>query len=250
MQVPGRFWKKFEDNDLGMRARPEDKEDLQHSRAALAMCENIDWNVGRVTRKLEDLGLSENTIVIYFSDNGPNGYRWNADMKGRKGSVDEGGVRSPFFIRWPEGLEGGRIIDRIAGTIDLLPTLTELAGIENYSTLPLDGVSLRPLMLRDEVNWPDRFYVNHFKARTSIRNQRFRLDQNGKLYDMDSDPGQRRDVSRQFPDVLKRMVAAQASFDKDVASLVAEPDDRPFTIGHVPRMMWDLRLSWRSELPD
>ncbi|QXD32959.1 arylsulfatase [Candidatus Pelagisphaera phototrophica] len=232
MQVPGRFWKKFEDNDLGLRARPEDKEDLQHSRAALAMCENIDWNVGRVTRKLEDLGLSENTIVIYFSDNGPNGYRWNADMKGRKGSVDEGGVRSPFFIRWPEGLEGGRTIDRIAGTIDLLPTLTDLAGIEKYRTLPLDGVSLRPLMLRNGVSWPDRLYVNHFKGKTSIRNQRFRLDQNGKLYDMDSDPGQRRDVSRQFPDVLKRMVAAQTTFDRDVASLVAEPDNRPFTIGH------------------
>ena len=65
------------------------------------MCENIDWNVGRLLKKLNELEIADNTIVIYFSDNGPNGYRWNADMKGRKGSVDEGGVRSPFFIRWP-----------------------------------------------------------------------------------------------------------------------------------------------------
>ena len=71
------------------------------TRAALAMCENIDWNVGRVLDKLDELKLADNTIVLYFSDNGPNSWRWNGGMKGRKGSTDEGGVRSPFLIRWP-----------------------------------------------------------------------------------------------------------------------------------------------------
>ena len=69
------------------------------TRAALAMVENIDWNVGRVLQTVDQLGLRDQTIVVYFSDNGPNSYRWNGDMKGRKGSIDEGGLRSPCFVR-------------------------------------------------------------------------------------------------------------------------------------------------------
>ena len=61
------------------------------------MTENIDWNVGRVLRRLDELKLADNTIVIYFSDNGPNTFRWNGGMKGRKGSTDEGGVRAAVF---------------------------------------------------------------------------------------------------------------------------------------------------------
>jgi arylsulfatase A-like enzyme len=68
------------------------------------MCENIDWNVGRVISKVEEFGLSENTIIIYMSDNGPNSWRWNGGMKGRKGSVDEGGVRVPMFIKVGRGI--------------------------------------------------------------------------------------------------------------------------------------------------
>ena len=75
-----------------------------HVRAALAMCENVDYNVGRILRRLEELQLDNDTIVIYFCDNGPNGWRWNGGMKGRKGSTDEGGVRSPLFVRLPATL--------------------------------------------------------------------------------------------------------------------------------------------------
>jgi arylsulfatase A-like enzyme len=82
MQVPDRWWDKFANHDLPLRARKDQQENLPHARAALAMCENIDWNVGRLLNKLDDLGIANNTIVIYFSDNGPNGYRWNGDMKG------------------------------------------------------------------------------------------------------------------------------------------------------------------------
>ena len=80
-----------------MRSRDPKQEDIAITRAALAMCENIDWNVGRVLTKLDELKLADNTIVLYFSDNGPNSWRWNGGMKGRKGSTDEGGVRSPLL---------------------------------------------------------------------------------------------------------------------------------------------------------
>src|SRR4029078_10651668 len=99
-------------------------EDLAVTKAALAMCENIDWNVGRVLARLADLKLADDTLVLYFCDNGPNSWRWNGGMKGRKASTDEGGVRSPLLIRWPAGIKPGTRITPIAGTIDLLPKLT------------------------------------------------------------------------------------------------------------------------------
>ena len=108
MQVPDRFYRKFANADLKLRARNPAQEDVAFTRAALAMCENIDWNVGRVLDRLDELKLADNTIVIYFSDNGPNSWRWNGGMKGRKGSTDEGGVRAPFLIRWPGHIAAGR----------------------------------------------------------------------------------------------------------------------------------------------
>ena len=232
MQVPDRWWDKFANHDLPLRARKDQQENLPHARAALAMCENIDWNVGRLLKKLDDLELANNTIVIYFSDNGPNGYRWNGDMKGKKGAVDEGGVRSPFFIRWPEKIKAGGRTDIISGSIDLKPTLLDLAGISETGALPMDGVSLKPILFKDGV-WPDRLYVNHFKGKTSVRSQRFRLGFKGGLYDMQDDPGQRVDVRDRFPKVYQELSAAGEKFDKEVVGELPEgKDERPFTIGH------------------
>jgi arylsulfatase A-like enzyme len=234
MQVPEPWWNKFANNELPLRARPDQQENLQHSRAALAMVENIDWNVGRLMKKLDDLELSENTIVIYFSDNGPNGYRWNQGMKGRKGSVEEGGVRSPFFIRWPGKIKSGSRTDTIAGSIDLRATLTDLCGIKTTGGLPMDGLSLRPLLLQSDSPWPDRLYVNHFRGKTSVRSQRFRLDPDGALFDMLKDPGQRTDVRKKHPKIHQELTEAQKEFDQNVVSELpnTKTDERPFLIGH------------------
>ena len=99
MQVPERYWRKFANADLKLRARNAAQEDVPFTRAALAMCENIDWNVGRILDRLEELKLADQTIVLYFSDNGPNSWRWNGGMKGRKGSVDEGDPLAGAHIR-------------------------------------------------------------------------------------------------------------------------------------------------------
>src|SRR5205085_1526745 len=82
---------KFHDKPLALRATDPKLEDVPFTRAALAMCENIDWNVGRILEKLREWKLADDTVVLYFSDNGPNGWRWNGGMKGRKGTVDEDG---------------------------------------------------------------------------------------------------------------------------------------------------------------
>ncbi|WP_372949118.1 arylsulfatase [Mariniphaga sp.] len=232
MQVPERWWNKFENKDLEMLHREPEKEDIAFTRAALAMCENIDWNVGRIMEKVEELELAENTIIIYLSDNGPNGWRWNGGMKGRKGSTDEGGVRVPMFMKWKGVLQPGKKINEIAGAIDLLPTLADLAGIDFQPEKPLDGVSLKPLLTETNPTWNERLIYSFWAGRTSVRNQQFRLDNEGKLFDMESDSGQHEDVSEKFPEITTQLLQAKKNWEAEVLSELPETDERTFTIGH------------------
>ena len=97
----------------------------------------------------------------------------------------------------------------------------------------MDGVSLKPLLLGDAEGWPNRLYINHFRDKTSVRSQRFRLGFKGGLYDMENDPGQRVDVRKEFPKIYEELSAARKKFDREVVGELPEGDDeRPFTIGH------------------
>ncbi|HET8549991.1 MAG TPA: arylsulfatase [Bryobacteraceae bacterium] len=231
MQVPERWFEKFSLREPQMRARNPQQEEIPMTRAALAMCENIDWNVGRVLAKLDELGLRDNTIVIYSSDNGPNSWRWNGGMKGRKGSVDEGGVRAPFLIRYPRHIRSGTRISRIAGAIDLLPTLADMCGVPVNSTKPLDGRSLRPLLLGETKQWPDRMIFSLQNRRISVRTQQYRLDAAGQLFDMIADPGQDRNIAEERPEVAAKLRQAVAEWGREMLPLVG-PDDRPFPVGY------------------
>ena len=245
MQVPDRWWNKFKDKKLEemMRHRNPSREDRLHLLAALAMCENIDWNVGRVLKKLEQLKVVEDTIVVFFHDNGPNGTRWNGDMEGRKGSTEEGGTRSPLLIRWPNGIKPGTEVKQIASVLDLLPTLTEMAGVSDKPKKKLDGRSLVKLL-----NEPDskdlkylksivpRILISSWKSKVGARDQRFRLDYKGRLYDMENDPGQRIDVSKKFPKVFTRLTHEVNKYRNEVLVELGT-DDRPFVIGH-PDVSW------------
>ena len=245
MQVPDRWWNKFKDKKLEemMRHRNPSREDRLHLLAALAMCENIDWNVGRVLKKLEQLKVVEDTIVVFFHDNGPNGTRWNGDMEGRKGSTEEGGTRSPLLIRWPNGIKPGTEVKQIASVLDLLPTITEMAGVSDKTKKKLDGRSLVKLL-----NEPDskdleylksivpRILISSWKSKVGARDQRFRLDYKGRLYDMENDPGQRIDVSKKFPKVFTRLTHEVNKYRNEVLVELGT-DDRPFVIGH-PDVSW------------
>ena len=231
MQVPDRWWNRFKDKQLEMHNRDPQRENLPHVRAALAMCENIDWNVGRILKKLDDLEIADQTIVVYFCDNGPNGWRWNGGMKGRKGSTDEGGVRSPMLVRWLGKIEAGQKIPQIAAAVDLLPTLADLAEIPVASRKPLDGVSLEPLLMGNSSNWPSRMIFSHWRGRVSVRTQQYRLDHQDKLYDMAADPGQYEDVAKQHAEVAARLSEAATAFKAQVVAGY-DQDDRPFVIGH------------------
>jgi hypothetical protein len=184
-----------------------------------------------VLRRLDELKLADNTIVLYFSDNGPNSVRWNGDMKGQKGSTDEGGVRSPLLVRYPRGIKPGTKVTPIAGAIDLLPTLADLAGVRVTSAKPLDGKSLKPLLTGGATDWPDRSLVTHWNGKFSLRTQQYRLDPTGQLFDMLADPGQRRDIAKQQPEVARRLAAEMGKWREEL-SAEAGSADRPFTVGY------------------
>lgn len=232
MQSPEDYWKRFENKELIMRFQEPEKEDIQFTRAALAMCENIDWNVGRIMAKIEELGIAENTIVIYFSDNGPNAFRWNGGMKGKKGTTDEGGVRSPMFLNWKGSIQGGKTVKEIAGAIDLLPTLVDLTGVEFEPQKSLDGVSLKPLLMGENSSWTERFIFNHWGKNTSVRSQKYRLDAGNRLFDMESDPGQTKNISADSPEIANELIQEKEKWEAEVLSELPEIDNRAFVIGH------------------
>jgi arylsulfatase A-like enzyme len=232
MMVDDQFYNKFKNVDPGLRHRDPKREDIMMTRAALSMCENIDWNVGRILRRLDELNLSDKTIVLYFCDNGPNSYRWNGGMKGRKGSVDEGGLRSPLFIRWPGRITPGACVTQVTGAIDLLPSLAQLAGIPAKTAKPMDGVSFEPLLHgRDEL-WNKRDLFSLWRDKASVRSQRFRLDSTGKLYDIENDRGQHVDVAARHPAEAARLQQALAKHRAQMSKESAPFKQRPFTVGY------------------
>jgi|TARA_B110001454_G_scaffold207541_1_gene219046 arylsulfatase A-like enzyme len=196
------------------------------------MVANIDYNMGILRQRLSDLGLTENTILIFMTDNGTaSGAKfkgldseavvgYNAGMRGKKSSVYDGGHRVPFFIYWPKGeLKGGKEIDTLAAHFDVLPTLAELCGItpnENYAS---DGVSLKQLLYNSKEAWTRDHFVVQFQGGAwgnrapapfefaTVLTERWRLVNSGgqELFDIQKDPAQREDVSAKHPEVISRL---------------------------------------------
>ncbi|MEM9546187.1 MAG: arylsulfatase [Bacteroidota bacterium] len=229
MQVPDKWMDRFRDVNLPVH-RYSDRENIEKTKAAYAMAENIDWNVGRIMKTLDSLGIDDNTIVIYFSDNGPNGNRWNNNMKGQKGHTDEGGIRSPFIMKWGHKISGGRTIKTIAHAIDLYPTLTTLTGIAPTNKLPFDGIDLAETLLEENAQEMDRILYSYWKGNLSLRNQRFRLDKDNQLYNMQNDLSQEFDVSDQFPAEHNKLKLAKTKWETEVLSELPEVDKRSFPI--------------------
>jgi len=228
-QAPDKYYEKY-------KARGLDDQ----TACSYGMSECIDDNMGRLLKTLDDHGLAEDTIVLFLTDNGPNTDRYNGGMRGRKGSVHEGGVRVPLFIRWPGHIRPGARVDRIAAHIDLLPTLVELCGLPKPDTLPLDGHSVVPLISGNTSQWADRKIItprgDGSRQRMSVRTQRWRAVMDGKdweLYDMVADPSQTRDVAARRPQVVAELSGAYAAWFKDVSKAGFDPI--PIPIGYPER---------------
>ncbi|MBL9116236.1 MAG: arylsulfatase [Verrucomicrobiaceae bacterium] len=245
--APESNWSKFKSMPITQTATNAAAEVADETRCALAMLENQDMNVGRVLGKLKELGLNQNTIVVYFSDNGPNSNRWTGGMRGKKGTVDEGGVRSVCYVMWPGVLPEGRTVTQISGAMDLMPTLTALASVPRVGDKPLDGRDLTPLLKGETNDWQPRTIFSTWAGKVSARTQTHRLDGEGRLYDMVADPGQTKAVDD--AKLTAELTEAVAAWRKDVglASVIAGKgkgkakgkkdggnavDPRPLTVGY------------------
>jgi hypothetical protein len=214
--VPPQDWERFKAKTLTQTAGAKD-ENLDATRCVYAMLENQDRNVGRILAKLKALNLENDTIVIYFSDNGPNTARWNGNMKGKKGSTDEGGVRSPLFIRWPAKIARGAKVNVIAGAIDLSPTLHALAQVSRQGDQPLDGRSLSPLLLNDaREDWPARTLFQTWGNQVSARTATHRLDHAGNLFDMVNDPNQTTPIQERQPELTRQLRQATQTWRSEM----------------------------------
>jgi len=227
MQVPDSLWERYKDLTLPEH-RYQDREKPNHTRAAYAMVENIDQNVGRLVQALETLDLTKETLIIFLSDNGPNGWRWNGGMEGIKGKVDEGGLRVPMIMAGMERFSNGDRIPSITSVMDLFPTLLEICEVSLPDTLDLDGESMLPLLEGNRKE--DRALVQHWRGQTSVRTQQYRLAANGALYDMNEDEAQNVDLSDSVPVMRDSLLAIARRWEEEVLGELAEKDERPFPI--------------------
>lgn len=232
MQVPDSWWNRMKNRTVNQSATNPKEENPTFTKAALALAENIDWNIGRVLDLLTKMNLDDQTIIVYFSDNGPNAFRWNGGMKGKKGAVDEGGVRSPCCIRWPGRITPGIVNEQLTSAIDLLPTLLGLSGVKYTTRKPLDGIDLSHQFLYSKESELDRVLYSYWAQKTSVRVPGYLLDNEQRLYQTSTDRGQLTDISSHKPDVLARLKADRERFERELLSGFSSKDDRPFVIGH------------------
>lgn len=198
------------------------------------MCENIDDNIKRIIDQLEESKLSSNTIFIFMSDNGPNYERYNGNFKGRKAQVDEGGVRVPFVIRYPNG--NFNIVDvnnEMAAHIDLLPTILDLCNISLPDSLNIDGVSLKPLLTNQTNSVPDRKFYTHHVIREfdtfpgAIRTNKHLLTVtpwDTALYDLHTDPYQKVNIADRAPSTVDQYINDYKVWFRNVTAQGIKPE--------------------------
>jgi arylsulfatase len=225
--------------------------DRDNFAAYLAMILNVDANVGRLSRFLDEEGLANDTILVFLTDNGSTfGYRYfNAGMRGHKTELWEGGHRVPLFVRWPGGGIGEpRDVSGLTQVQDVAPTLMDLAGLVAPSAPRFDGISLGPVLRGRGAVPEERMVVINYsrmpmgfdypspEAQSILRREgagvlwkRWRLLEDRELYDLASDPTQQHNVIAEHPEVAAKMRAHLDKWWDGVKDTANEP--QAVTIG-------------------
>lgn len=193
------------------------------------MVARLDDHVGKILKQLKDLGIEKNTLVIFSSDNGPTSaggadpdfFNGNGDFKGIKRDLYEGGVRIPFVARWPGKIAANSSSDHISAFWDFMATCSELAGVETPSQST--GVSYLPSLLSEKSSQkkhPYLYWEFYEKGgKQAIRKDRWKgvrlnLSKNEnapmELYDLNTDPGEKNNLAKKYPEVVKALMADMA----------------------------------------
>jgi len=180
----------------------------------------IDWSVGRVLDTLSEEGIDEDTLVIFFSDNGP-AVGSAGPLRGRKGSTFEGGMREPTVIRWPGRIPAGQDIDEIMTAMDLLPTFAKLAGAEVPGDRTIDGRDIGPILTGDADSPHDSFFYHGGDKLRAVRSGKWKLHWNqGKptqLFNLEADIGEEENLLTSEPEVTKRLLGYLESFEQEIS---------------------------------
>lgn len=228
LQLPEQYAREYEEMEYGsedfelsgQNVSDMNERDMHDARNVYGMVSNIDDNMGRLLRTLSELGLEENTLVVFMTDNGPQQRRYTAGLNQRKGSVMEGGIRVPCMFYWKGKLQENRMIHSPSAHIDMMPTLLEFAGIPYEGEM--DGISLYPLLTGEIEETGERplFFVwaRGYPQRytnMAVRMGRYKLvghTEHGesteklKLFDLENDPYELVDVSKELPEVKSSLL--------------------------------------------
>ncbi|MEM9143233.1 MAG: arylsulfatase [Bacteroidota bacterium] len=226
LQVPDKYYDIYKGIDPASGFKNEERpmpemteKDKEDARKVYAMVHNIDDNLARMFQKLRELGIHRNTLVIFMTDNGPQQRRYIAGMRGRKGSVYQGGVRVPFYMKYPKKRHRNMDIEETAAHIDVLPTLAEVCGVTLPEEVAVDGKSLVPL-IQNTVTWEERplffYWTRRYPAlyrNMALRQGPYKIvaqtDYDAplshfELYNIKKDPFEQQNLSTAEPRVMKR----------------------------------------------
>ena len=240
LQVPDEYYQIYKDIDPAKGFEESNKpfvemseKNKEDARKVYAMVTNIDDNIGKLLSKLEELRIAENTLVIFMTDNGPQQVRYVGGLKGRKGSVYCGGVKVPFFLKYPARFEGNKDIEIMAAHYDILPTLAEICHVDVPMDRQIDGKSIVPLLDNQDVSWENRTMFFYWTRRypelynnIAMQSGPYKLvahaDHNApiqdfELYKVDDDPYEQNNILGDNKGVAE---ALKSEFDRVYAELI------------------------------
>jgi len=215
---------------LGLAGKPEkDRREkaFQNNAAYAGMVEHMDENVGRLLRRLDELKLSDDTIVVWTSDNGGKGsVTSNLPLRGMKHNLYEGGIRIPTIIRWPKNIASGSRNSTPLISTDFYPTLLALTGCPPREKQHTDGVNFNDVLLgkhdaieRDALFW----HYPHNRHEGAVREGRYKLlhrfkEDRVELYDLETDIGEQTDLSQQQPKLAARLLGRLKQWQQKVGA--------------------------------
>ncbi len=198
-----------------------------------AMVTAMDRGIGEILSALEEAGIAEHTLVLFFSDNGaaPGFGGSSGALRGTKFTEWEGGVRAPAIIRWPAGFAGKRVVNQVTGYIDVVPTVRDVVGLSSPLSKPLDGVSIWSVLTGEQATISREFYLGYG---TLIADNRWKLvkAESGNprmdikedfLFDIQQDPYEKKDLKTQHPAIYRQMLKQVNQVYETIQSQVSVP---------------------------
>jgi arylsulfatase A len=191
-----------------------------------ATIEELDWTTGEILNTLKELNLDSMTLVIFTSDNGP-AVGSSGPLRGRKGSMYEGGIRVPCIMKWSGTVPEGSICKQIIASIDLYPTLAALAGSNLPDDRVIDGVNILNCLLGKEEAKPRKtfYYLDQERGVRAVRHENWKLfpGAEARLFNLKNDIGEAKNLAGEYPELVKQLTEKTEKFHSELENNKREP---------------------------